>query len=103
MELLVAYDIATDTAAGEVRLRKVAAVCQAYGQRVQKSVFECIVNEVQAEQLKRDLERVIDRRKDSIRIYRLREPRDRFVWLAGRQLRYDLHRPLVLWSSADDE
>ena len=102
MELLVAYDISTETAAGEARLRRVAAVCQAYGQRVQKSVFECIVNEVQAERLKRDLEREIDAKVDSVRIYRLREPRDRFVWLAGVQARYDLHRPLVLWS-ADDE
>jgi CRISPR-associated protein Cas2 len=42
MEILVAYDVATDDAAGKRRLRRVAEVCMAFGQRVQKSVFECI-------------------------------------------------------------
>ena len=96
MELLVAYDIATDTADGELRLRRVAQVCQAFGQRVQKSVFECVVNEVQAEQLRHDLLKTIDPRKDSIRMYRLREPHERFTWLAGRQRGHDIRKPLIL-------
>ena len=44
MEVLVAYDVSTDTAAGRRRLRRVAKVCEGHGQRVQKSVFECILN-----------------------------------------------------------
>ena len=45
VEFLVAYDVATDTAEGRQRLRRVAQVCEAYGQRVQKSVFECQVGQ----------------------------------------------------------
>ncbi len=41
MDILVAYDVRTDTTAGRRRLRKVGLACLAYGQRVQKSVFEC--------------------------------------------------------------
>ncbi|MFN0095909.1 MAG: CRISPR-associated endonuclease Cas2 [Dehalococcoidia bacterium] len=103
MELLVAYDVSTETAAGAARLRRVAQVCQAYGQRVQKSVFECIINEVQFELLKRDLAAEIDPTKDSVRVYRLREPHARHLWIAGRRLRYDLHGPLVVTSDADRE
>lgn len=96
MELLVVYDVSTTTAAGQLRLRRVAKVCEAYGQRVQKSVFECILNEVQYELLKRDLLNEIDARKDNLRIYRLREPHGQFTFLAGRQPRHDLRGPLIL-------
>ena len=103
MEVLVAYDISTESASGQVRLRRVAKVCEAYGQRVQKSVFECLINEVQFELLKRDLLAEIDPRKDSVRVYRLREPHRRQTWVAGRGLRYDLHGPLVIHVDADRE
>jgi len=103
MELLVAYDISTETADGELRLRKVAKVCEAYGQRVQKSVFECLVNEVQFELLKRDLLAAIDERRDSVRVYRLREPHRRHMWVGGRRLRYDIHDVLVVTARADRE
>lgn len=102
MELLVVYDIATGTAAGEARLRRIAQVCQAYGQRVQKSVFECLLNEVQVELLKRDLRAAIEPGKDSVRVYRLREPHARHTWAAGRPQRYDLRSPLVI-TGADRE
>jgi CRISPR-associated protein Cas2 len=103
MEVLVAYDISTETLSGQARLRRVAKICEGYGQRVQKSVFECLINEVQFELLKRDLEAEIEPRKDSIRIYRLREPHRRFTWLAGRGPRYDLHGSLVIGENADPE
>ena len=51
MHILVAYDVSTETAAGRKRLRKIAEACQDFGQRVQKSVFECAVNEMQHEEL----------------------------------------------------
>ena len=41
MLILVTYDVSTKTAEGEGRLRRVAQVCKDFGQRVQKSVFEC--------------------------------------------------------------
>lgn len=96
MEVLVAYDVATDSAAGRRRLRRVAKVCEAFGQRVQKSVFECIVNEVQLEQLKHRLRLEVKESEDSLRIYRLREPREQYLYTIGVQLEFDLHDPLVL-------
>jgi len=45
MEVLVAYDVATEDSAGRRRLRRVAQACEAYGQRVQKSVFECVLSD----------------------------------------------------------
>jgi CRISPR-associated protein Cas2 len=71
-------------------------VCEAYGQRVQKSVFECLVNGAQFEQLKFDLLEEIDERVDSLRIYRLREPFARHTFLAGLQPFYDLRGPLIV-------
>ena len=96
MEILVTYDVATDTAEGRRRLRRVAKVCEAYGQRVQKSVFECIVNGAELELLKHRLEAEVKPAEDSLRIYRLREPRERFLQVVGRQPRHDLHDPLVV-------
>ena len=96
MEVLVVYDVNTESAAGRRRLRRVAQVCQAYGQRVQKSVFECVINEAQYELLKRDLWKEVNEMADSLRIYRLREPHERFTWLAGIQPGIDIRKPLVL-------
>ena len=96
MEILVTYDVATDTAAGRRRLRRVAKVCEGHGQRVQKSVFECVLNAAQLEQLRHRLRREIDLEEDSLRIYRLREPRGRYLEVMGRQPQHDLREPLVL-------
>lgn len=96
MEILVTYDVATDTAAGRRRLRRVAKACEAYGQRVQRSVFECVVNEMQLEQLKHRLYREMEPKEDSLRIYRLREPRDRYLYTAGVQPSFDLRGPLTV-------
>ncbi|MBI5041591.1 MAG: CRISPR-associated endonuclease Cas2, partial [Gammaproteobacteria bacterium] len=55
MLIIVTYDVSTETSAGRRRLRRVAKTCESMGQRVQKSVFECQVNEMQYEQLLRTL------------------------------------------------
>ncbi len=96
IEILVAYDVATDTAEGRHRLRRVAKVCEAYGQRVQKSVFECVVNPGEFERLKHRLRAEIDLEQDSLRFYQLREPRERYLQTLGRQPVFDLHDPLVV-------
>lgn len=96
MEMLVTYDVSTEDAAGRRRLRRVAKVCQAYGQRVQKSVFECRLNSVQLEQLKHALLNEILPSEDNLRIYRLQEPRDKFVQVMGKTLLFDLHDPLIV-------
>ena len=96
MEFLVAYDVATDTAEGRKRLRKVAQVCEAHGQRVQKSVFECTLKAAELEVLMHRLWRVMDQGADSLRIYRLREPRHRHLRMLGTQPEFDLHEPIVV-------
>lgn len=96
VELLVTYDVATHSQAGRRRLRKVAKVCEGYGQRVQKSVFECIVTDAQLTLLEARLVEVIDPSSDSLRIYQLREPHDRFIIVHGRPIAHDIHDPLIL-------
>lgn len=96
MEILVTYDVSTETREGRRRLRRVATICLGYGQRVQKSVFECQVTQAQMEELEAKLLRAIDLTEDSIRIYRLAEPRQRCVRLHGTQPRFDLREPLIV-------
>ncbi len=74
MMILITYDVSTETSAGRKRLRRVAKVCLNYGQRVQKSVFECQVNTMEMARLKEQLLQEIDESEDSLRIYRIIEP-----------------------------
>jgi len=96
VEVLVTYDVATDTAAGRRRLRRVAKACEAFGQRVQKSVFECTLTPAQLAQLASRLRVEVDVTTDSLRIYRLREPRLDYLEVIGVVPLLDLHDPLVL-------
>lgn len=96
MDILVSYDVSTETAEGRRRLRRVAQICVGHGQRVQKSVFECSLTEVQYAGLEDRLVRAIDRNSDSLRIYRLREPRDQFVKSWGIDHRRDFNEPLIV-------
>lgn len=96
MQVLVAYDVVTETAAGRKRLRQVAQACKNYGQRVQKSVFECTVNEMQYEIMIRDLLECIDEKEDSLRIYRLKEPKEQFVEEYGVNQTIDFEAPLIV-------
>ena len=96
MLILVCYDVSTETARGRKRLRRVAKSCEAVCQRVQKSVFECQLDPGQFAQLMARLRREMSERDDSLRIYRLLEPRGQYLVTLGRQIPYDLHDPLVL-------
>lgn len=69
--VLVTYDVDTSTAAGRKRLRLVAKQCVNFGQRVQKSVFECLLDPVQLKELRHRLESIIDLDADSLRLYYL--------------------------------
>ena len=71
MMVLITYDVSTETAAGQRRLRKVSKQCQNYGQRVQNSVFECLIDPAQLKQLQHVLEKIIDPDVDSLRFYYL--------------------------------
>jgi len=96
MEILLTYDVATETKAGQRRLRRVAKVCESYGQRVQKSVFECQLDQAKREELIHRLRKEMNEEEDSLRLYRLREPRDKYLTVYGRDVQYDIHEPLVL-------
>lgn len=69
--VLITYDVSTVSEGGKKRLRKVSKACQNYGQRVQNSVFECVLDAAQYEVLKIELKEIIDEEKDSLRFYRL--------------------------------
>jgi CRISPR-associated protein Cas2 len=71
MLVLITYDVSTQDAQGRKRLRQVAKQCVNYGQRVQNSVFECVLDASQTLQLKDKLLSIIDEEKDSLRFYYL--------------------------------
>ena len=96
MWIVVAYDVCTDTKPGRRRLRRVAQVCKNYGQRVQKSVFECQVNEMKFEDLCRKLLKEISKEEDNLRLYRLTEPRDDHVETYGQSRTVFFDEPLIV-------
>lgn len=95
MLVLITYDVQTSSLGGAKRLRKVAKVCQNYGQRVQNSVFECIVDSAQLTALKLELTTLIDEEKDSLRIYRLGKNYKNKVDHIGTKPSLDLEEPLI--------
>lgn len=96
IDILVCYDVNTEEPAGRRRLNRVAKICTAYGQRVQKSVFECTITPTQLEQFKRRLLKVIDPNQDSLRFYRLVGGREQCTETYGRDSYRDFEEPLVL-------
>lgn len=95
MLIIVTYDVSTDTAAGRKRLRRVAKACERMGQRVQKSVFECTLNDMQFEQLERELLAEIDVSQDNLRFYRITEPVGLRVKQYGCFKSIDFEGPLI--------
>ncbi|ADI14791.1 CRISPR-associated endonuclease Cas2 [Truepera radiovictrix] len=96
MNVLVTYDVNTETQAGRRRLHKVAKTCKNFGQRVQYSVFECRVNAAQYEDLVAKLKRIINPKSDSLRVYKLRGEREEFLETFGLDRHVDFDEPLVL-------
>lgn len=96
MLIIVTYDVSTETKAGRRRLRRVAKVCVSMGQRVQMSVFECQVNELQFEQLERTLLSEINEEEDSLRFYRITEPTEIRVRQYGKTRSVDFEGALVV-------
>lgn len=96
MLIIVTYDVSTETREGRRRLRRVAKVCEGIGQRVQKSVFECSINQMQYEELERKLLSEIDEKQDNLRLYRLTEPVELHVKEYGQFRAVDFEGPLVI-------
>jgi CRISPR-associated protein Cas2 len=96
MLIIVCYDVNTESRVGRRRLRRVAKVCEASGQRVQKSVFECRLDLAGFEELERRLLTEIDLTEDCLRLYRLPESRGAEVREHGHFRAIDFDGPLVL-------
>lgn len=94
--VLVTYDVSTSSPEGTRRLRRVARVCQNYGQRVQNSVFECLVNPEQWTCLKHELLKLYDPSLDSLRFYFLGANWKKRVEHQGAKVAYDPEGPLIL-------
>ncbi|MBK1718595.1 CRISPR-associated endonuclease Cas2 [Thiocystis violacea] len=96
MLIIATYDVSTETPEGRRRLRRVAKVCERVGQRVQKSVFECEIDQMQFEALERELLAEIDLEKDNLRFYRITEPRGMRVKQHGVFRSIDFDGPLLV-------
>ena len=96
MLILVTYDVSTENSAGRRRLRQAAKACLNYGQRVQKSVFECQVDQAGYEELQRQLLKIIDEEVDNLRFYRLTEPLSKNVQEFGKFRATDFEGPLIV-------
>lgn len=96
MFVIVSYDVASDKGKGQRRLRRVAKACEDFGQRVQYSVFECIVDPAQWTMLKERLISEIDPEQDSLRFYYLGSNWQRRVEHIGAKAGIDQEGPLII-------
>lgn len=96
MMVVVSYDIDTSTSVGEKTLRKVAKTCEAYGCRVQNSVFEVSVDPAQFVALKSRLQSLIRTEKDSVRFYKLGSNWRPHIESIGKELRFEQDGVIML-------
>lgn len=96
MYILITYDVCTSSTGGEKRLRKVAKACKNYGQRVQNSVFECLLSESQLVVLQNELANIIDSEEDSIRYYFLGNNWSNKVEMVGKKTSFQIDGELII-------
>lgn len=96
MLVLITYDVDTISETGQRRLRKVAKLCQDYGQRVQNSVFECRLSEAQFVVLKNKLESIMNHDLDNIRFYFLGKNWKNRIEFIGKQMVMDIDEELIV-------
>lgn len=96
MLVLITYDVNTEDAAGRKRLRKIAKECVNYGQRVQNSVFECLLDAGQCRKLQSLLCSIMDEEKDSLRFYYLGNKYESKIEHFGCKNTYMPEDPLIL-------
>jgi len=96
VNVLVTYDVRTDSAEGAKRLRQVAKICENYGVRVQNSVFECTVDSAQLVKFRQQVTEAMDLGKDSLRIYYLGKGWVKNVEHHGAKDPLDVQGPLVV-------
>ncbi len=95
MLVLITYDVNTQTPEGKKRLRQVAKQCVNYGQRVQNSVFECVLDAAQCKMVQHKLEQLIDPQLDSLRFYFLGNRYKTKVEHIGTKPSFDVTEPLI--------
>ncbi|MEY8743975.1 MULTISPECIES: CRISPR-associated endonuclease Cas2 [Paenibacillus] len=96
MLVLITYDVSTTDSEGRRRLSRVAKKCVDYGQRVQNSVFECMLDAAQFKKLQLELESMIDKKTDSLRFYNLGDNYKSKVRHVGAKASYDMGDTLIL-------
>ena len=96
MLVLITYDVNTEDASGRKRLRRIAKQCVNYGQRVQCSVFECLLDAAQCRSLQAKLCDIMDKEKDSLRFYYLGDRYEKKVEHFGCKQSYRPEEPLSL-------
>ena len=96
MDVLVAYDIADTDGVGAARLRRIAKVCEKYGERVQFSLFECRLSPERLARLVGELEDVIDRGCDSVMVYRFPGRIGESRMRIGREQVHEVGQPWIL-------
>lgn len=96
MLVLITYDVNTETSAGRKRLRQIAKQCVNYGQRVQNSVFECLLDAAQCRTLQAKLCGIIDLELDSLRFYYLGNKYQTKVEHFGRDKAYEPEGELIV-------
>ena len=96
MLVLITYDVNTEDVSGRRRLRQVAKKCVDYGQRVQNSVFECLLDAAQLVVLRHELESLIDPEKDSLRFYNLGNRYQGRIDHVGTRQTYAPEGPLII-------
>ena len=96
MFVVVAYDVSTETKEGRRRLRRVARACKDYGQRVQKSVFECVLREADWVKLRHRLLQETALAEDSLRFYFLDDAARSKIEHHGIKCPVDLEGPLIV-------
>ena len=94
--ILITYDVSTQDAAGRKRLRKVAKECVNYGQRVQNSVFECVLDSSQLLIVKDKLLSIIDTKEDTLRFYTWGNKYQRKVEHFGAKASYEAEGTLII-------
>lgn len=96
MLVLITYDVNTENSAGKKRLRQIAKQCVNYGQRVQNSVFECMLDPAQLQLLKRKLCSLMSKEKDSLRFYYLGNKYENKIEHYGVKASYDPEGTLIV-------
>ncbi len=96
MMVLITYDVNTESPAGRSRLAHVAKKCKAHGQRVQNSVFECILDQAQYLLLQNELKAMIDPKTDSLRFYVLGNNYKNHIIHFGAKPAYDAEGVLLI-------